>query len=715
MPDPRGAFQNQQYRLMRNSALTKNPIPFALLIGLVGLFIFVLPQVASAKEPWEPIPAEDLAAKECQSYPGSSAEFLFEHRMLNGSGNGQQMEEDLQTFAPPSANQTMQFYQRIKIYSAKGATDAGVLGIEYPDEHQVWNLAARVTKPDGGEKHYTKKDFTESIVAKKGADKVKKLTIAIPDLGSGDILEYIWTQSVSNQVNSYQWWYCQRTLPVREFVFWVKSSGQDCSLSWFNVSHAEIASKGKYKGRLVIRDLAPYEDEPLRPPERDVRGWYLVFYKDSFLRYYNEKDELLKLISLEYEEDFRLRTKPNGAIKAKAAELTKGLSSDEEKLKALYNFTQGSVTNFDYFKSAELLAAKEKLDKKDREQLPDKTLTLRTGYTAQVNDLFASLAKAAGYDVRLAWSASRYSTLNVKHQNGWLFLNDRVVVIRLKDASRYYAPGDFYVPAGMLHRSNEAAPCLILDANKVIFETNPIATADKSPVQRKGRFTLDAEGNLEGEVELTMFGHAGASRKQDWAGKQLEEIETDFRQAITERMAAAEVSDLKWENLLGNTLPLIARYKIKVPAYADLAGSKAIFSPNVFEHGAKPVFTSEKRKCAIYFPFAWSERDDIEIALPEGYTLDAGSAPTNVGDILGAVGVSYKAGFKSKSRKIVYQRNFALGGDGSIAFQAQSYPALKQIFDAINRSDEHTIVIKQIEPAPVSAPAPVAAPEPAAP
>ena len=170
------------------------------------------------------------------------------------------------------------------------------------------------------------------------------------------------------------------------------------------------------------------------------------------------------------------------------------------------------------------------------------------------------------------------------------------------------------------------------------------------------------------------------------------------------------MTDLKWENLKGNTLPLVARYKIKIPAYADVAGSKIIFPTNVFAHGSSAVFTTEKRVYPIYFDYAWSEHDDIEIALPEGYTLDAGSAPANIGDPGGVVGARYQLAFKSKSRKLVYKRDFALGGNGSIAFEAVGYPKLKHAFDSIQRSDEHTMILKPIPEAPAPASSPVVQP-----
>ena len=133
---------------------------------------------------------------------------------------------------------------------------------------------------------------------------------------------------------------------------------------------------------------------------------------------------------------------------------------------------------------------------------------------------------------------------------------------------------------------------------------------------------------------------------------------------------------------------------------------------NVFEHGAPAVFTSETRKHPIFFDHTWSENDDVEIALPEGYTLEAGSAPANVGDPKGTVGSTYQLAFKPKARQLVYKRYFAMGGNGAIAFQAVSYPQLKHFFDSIQRSDEHTLVLK---PKPAAPPEPPPAAPPSTP
>ena len=217
----------------------------------------------------------------------------------------------------------------------------------------MWNLAAQVTKPDGSKQVFGKTDFAESTVIKTASFKLKKLTLAVPGLGAGDVLDMVWSQSVDDIVNYSQWWFCQRTLPVREFVFEVASSKSDFSIMWFNVANAKIESARAGGGRLVVKDLAPFEEEPHSLPERDIRGWFVLRYTHPYMRWYNNEKGFWQELSSFLEEEFRLEIRPNEAIKAKSAELVEGLATDDEKLSKLYEFCQSRVTNFTYFDNAE--------------------------------------------------------------------------------------------------------------------------------------------------------------------------------------------------------------------------------------------------------------------------------------------------------------------------------------------------------------------------
>lgn len=641
----------------------------------VGLMLAGLP--VSAIEPWEPISPEDLAATECKAYPGSSAEVLLQRQTLNTS---------------VSDDQVASLYRQLKIYSPKGAQEEGVLKIYYAHDLLISNVAARLTKPNGAVTEFSRKDMVEDVAAKKGSTKLKTLTLVVPDLGAGDVLDMRWSETMLSHDAFHRWWYFQGSTPVRHFLFSVIESREDCILQAFNLPAPRSKPADRKKTQIELYDIPPFLTEPHMPPVRDVCGWFAVLNTPRYLRYRSEEG-IEQQYCKYWESSFRYLTKPNSAIKAKAAELVGGAGSDEEKLRRLYDFCQQQISNLSYLDSADIQKARKKMAEADWPQSAAETFAKKSGAGNHINDLFASLAKAAGFEVRLALSASRDATLHVQHSTGWAF-SDWLVAVRVQEAWRFYSPGDYFVPAGMLPSVNEGATSLLCEPKKLVCESNPRSSAAQTFVRRKGRFALDAEGNLEGEVEISLGGHAGINQKKTSLGERKETIDTAYRAEITRRLPSAEVGDIRWENLTGTQLPVVARYRLKVPAYADVAGSKIIMPANVFEHGAPAVFSSESRKYSIYFDYAWSEKDDIEIVLPAGFTLDSGSTPAAVGDTKQFVGTLYEIGYSRKLRTVVYSRDFALGGNGAIACKATSYPALKSLFDDIQRADEHTLVLK---------------------
>jgi len=674
-----------------------------LLIGIALLFLGLASASASSKSKWDPISAADLAATECKSYPGSGAEVLFHRNTLDSSRN-----DDWSTH-----------YLRIKIYSPKGAEEAGVFHVDYYSWQKVWDLAARVTKPSGASAEYGKDSFNDSVVFKTEDAKLKRKVLAVPNLEAGDVVEMQWVQTVSTQtasmIDSY-FWYCQEEVPVREYTFAVKASRSDFNIFSFNVAKTEAKKSANTQAQLVMRDLPPFEKEVAMVPMKDVRGWFILLYSHPYLRWFSKPDEIWKEISTEQEEDFRLMTRPGLIIKNKAREIIGAAASDEEKLAKLYAYCQDNVQNLSYFDSPDLQKAKKKLEgDADKKQSPDETLDRKFGYPHHINELFAALAQAAGYPVRLALCANRHNTLNIRNPKGWLFVNDDLVAVRVGADWKLYCPGDYYTPAGMIDRSNEFASYLRCEEDQAIFGQVPVSVADKSPVTRTAHLAIDADGNLEGDVEIRMGGHAGSSRKAKWADTQPAEIDQDFRTEITDRLPGAEVSDIVWENLRGNILPLIVRYKVKVAGYAEPAGSKLVLAPNYFEHKAAPLFSAETRQHPIFFDYARAEHDDIEIRLPEGFVVEAPSAPEEAGDLTNIMGVRYQLGYKRKKGLLNYHRDYALGGNGAIAFQAAAYPKLKALMDGIHQSDEHSLVLKPA-PRPIGPPAPPApTPAPATP
>ena len=663
--------------------------------AIVGLLFLAVSRTGWAKDKWDPVAPADLAAKESTTSPGADVEILLSRQVLEAY----------------LAESTLDHYVRAKIYTAKGAEDWGRYRAEMPPHSRVKNLAGRVIKADGTIIELQKADFQESVLLKYDNEKWRQTAFAFPNLAPGDIVECRWTEAFSTWLSSYQS-FCQETFPVREFRFRIENFPSAYWCEWRNCTGAQLDTKDGTKMTLVVRNIPPFDKEDNMPPEWDFRGGLLLIPNN---RDYTNT-ELWREYSSYWDDGFRLDTRIGG-LKHKAMALIAGAQTDDEKLRRLYDFCQQEIGNLKSSDTAEVKALREKRenDNDDQSQTATQTLEKRLGWPYEINFLFAGLARAAGFEVKRAQSASRAEVMNVRTEKGWAFLGNTGVAVQVGGTWRYFSPGSYWVPYGMLNWTDEGVTALLCDDSKVIYETTPATGADKSQANRKARLALDSEGTLDGEIDESFTGHEGIAYKARYADKAADEIDRDFREELTKRLPTAEISDLQWGNLRTHEFPVTLHYKVHVPGYAEQAGKRLVVAPGYFETGRPAKFTAESRRLPIFFPFAREEHDDIELVLPEGFELDHPSAPASVGAQENTIGARYVIGYKPKHRTLSYRRDFVLGGNQAISFQTESYPVLKKRFERLYQSDTHALILKVKAEAAVTpvAPATDAKPTPA--
>ncbi len=663
--------------------------PRGLLTWALGCAAALLLAASASARSWEPIAPADLAATESKSAPGADLEYLLVHFTLNGADNAN-------AFSSEGGTLWLEHHVRAKIYTQKGCDRRSLFKFGYNPRTPVREIAARVVKPDGSEVEVGKKDIFETTTFKKGGTEERVVSFALPNLSPGDVVEFRYVRVLAHSDYSYLTFDCQQEEPVREFTFNVLRALSDWNALWFNLKDAETKP-----GRSVtFRNLPAFRPENDMPAERDFRGWMVCVFSHPYFRQHSA-DDVWQDIGSYYADAFKAASKPTSELKARAEAIVAGASSEEEKLTRIYDYCQTEVSNLDWFETPELLAAEEKRNKSEHAQSAKTTLQLKTGNTEDINLLFAGLARAAGYEVRRALHADRDVLGLVRSPRGWLFMNRHSVAVKRGETWTFYSPGHYTVPAGLLSIRDVPVTTWICDSNKSFFQSTSAARADDSPALRKGRFTLDEEGTLEGEVEVSYAGHPAVELKGRWWGKPIQDANDFERDALTQRLPGAEISDMTWENLSSRAMPVIQRYKVRVPGYAEVAGTRLILGPSFFQRGIGPRYTAEARAFPIVFDYALRQSDDVEIVLPEGYTLDGGTAPANVADPQGIIAATYSLRYKGKARTLIYRRDVSVGGSGNIAFDAVSYPILRGLFAGIARSDDHRLVFKPT-PAPAA-------------
>jgi hypothetical protein len=162
-------------------------------------------------------------------------------------------------------------------------------------------------------------------------------------------------------------------------------------------------------------------------------------------------------------------------------------------------------------------------------------------------------------------------------------------------------------------------------------------------------------------------------------------------------MSTADLSDIKIENVTEPIKPFVYAYHVRVPGYAQRTGKRLFLQPGFFSHGVGPVFATNERKHDIYFKYPWSEQDEIAIELPAGFALDNADAPAPITPELthNICAQAITIAVSKDNTTLVYRRNFFFGGGGNILFPASNYPAVKQLFDNIQKANDHTITLKQ--------------------
>ena len=274
------------------------------------------------------------------------------------------------------------------------------------------------------------------------------------------------------------------------------------------------------------------------------------------------------------------------------------------------------------------------------------------------------------------------------------FLSSYDIAVKVGTQWRFFDPGNRYVPFGMLVWWEEGVQALIPDSKEPAWAPTPISRPEQSLRKRTAKLRLLEDGTLEGDIQIEYTGHFAVSQKEYHDGLTVAEQEQDVTETLTNRLSTAQVSNIKLESVKDTIKPLIVRYQVKVPQYAQRTGRRLFFQPGFFEQGEPQTFSSSTRKYPIYFDHAWSEQDDVTIELPGGYDVENPETPSDVraGEL---AGLQIRMSLPSP-RTLHYERKFSFGGGRrSTLFPAAEYNNLKQLFDAFYERDSFALTLRE--------------------
>lgn len=661
------------------------PRPFPLLLVVVCFGLCAFAQALAGGDDWRPIDPAELAAKVPVVEKDADAEALFWEVSVADEVDG------------GTVRTVFRHYLRIKIFTERGRESQSKIDIPYYSNWKVSDIAARTVTPDNRTIELKKEDVFERTIVRVSGLKIKAKSFAMPGVEPGSIIEYRWREVRNDRLANYIRLQFQRDVPVQLVKYYIKP----LSLPEFPYGmrakpfHGQNTPFVKEKNGFystTMEKVPAFREEPQMPPEDQVRPWMLVYYsEDKKLtpeKYWKEKGK-------EFHEAFKSRTRMSDEVKKAATDAIGDAATPEQKLQRLFEFCRSKIKNVN--DDASGMTEEERAKLKENKS-PAETLKRGMGTGQNIDFLFAAMATAAGFDVRMANLADRSDTFFDPGFADDYFISTYDIAVRVGDTWRFFDPASTFVPHGMLRWQEEGQEALISDPNEPTWATTPMSPPEKSLEKRTGKFRLLEDGTLEGDVSLEYTGHLAYDKKEYNDDDSPTQREKTLREGVKERLSTAELSDIKIENVTDPIKPFIYAYHVRVSGYAQRTGKRLFLQPGFFTRGIGALFSATERKHDIYFHYPWSEQDHITIELPAGFALDNADAPAAITPAMtqNICEERIKMAVTLNGRTLIYDRAFFFGGGGAILFPARSYTSLKGLFDKINQANDHTITLKQI-------------------
>jgi len=645
---------------------------FILIALLVAPISPMLHGVSAAGEEWRPVESADLALKAAVVEPNADAEAIFWDIRVDDGG-----ENDL----------VLSHYVRIKIFNERGREKYSKIDIPYINGVKIKDVAARTIKPDGTIVELAKTDIIEKTVVKASGLKLRTKTFAFPGIEPGAIIEYKWKEVRSNSSANNLRLQFQRDIPVQSVTYHIKPAGSSVmDVRPFNMDEPRFVKEKNGFQVATVKNMPAFREEPMMPPEDSVRSWATVKYLTIFslLLGYN-------MLAAQIYVGFKPYLKVDKEIKQKVAEITAGVDSAEEQIDKLFEFCRNNIKNTS---DKSLGYTEDDIEKLKENKKPSDTLKRGIGPGIDINLLFAAMVNAAGYEARVALLPDRGERLFDRDVVIPGALRPSNIAVRFGDTWKFFDPGLQYIQPGMLRWQEEGVDALIVDEHSV-WVTTPVTEAQKSKEKRSAKLKLDENGTLEGDITVEYSGHLAVERKvlnDDDSPVQREE---NLKEMVKSRLSSAELTNIVIENATDPVKPFIYKYHVRVPEYAQKTGKRLFFQPGFFTKGVSALFSAGTRRYPIYFHYPWSEEDKITIDLPQGYALDNADRPAPI-----SAGPTSKheinMGVTTDQATLHYNRSFYFGTATLLLYGVDKYDVLKQLFDEVNKADNHMITLKQV-------------------
>ncbi|HJS00666.1 MAG TPA: DUF3857 domain-containing protein [Flavobacterium sp.] len=370
-------------------------------------------------------------------------------------------------------------------------------------------------------------------------------------------------------------------------------------------------------------------------------------------------------------EDFGPELNKTGYFEDDLKNLLTGLNTTEEKIWAIFNHVKSNV-NWNNYHGYGCDNGVRKAYKEKTGNIADINLMLtamlrHSGLTA--NPVLVS-TRSNGIALFPTRTAYNYVIAAVETPNGYILL----------DASDKFAAPNV-LPLRVL---NWKGRLIRKDGSSEEINLMPKKNSNDTVLMT---YSINADGKVTGKTKRLCADYNGMITRNNISKLK----EDEYLEKLENQYAKIEISDYSKTNEKDILSPMIESYSFTGNNLCELIGDKMYINPMLFFTKSKNPFKQEVREYPVDFSFPFTDKYNISIQIPDGFTVESLPTPSRLTmeNNLGNFNFNIAANGNSLQLSISQQINEAI-------VTPDKYDMLKEYFKAVVAKESEKIVLKKI-------------------
>jgi hypothetical protein len=331
-------------------------------------------------------------------------------------------------------------------------------------------------------------------------------------------------------------------------------------------------------------------------------------------------------------------------VKETTGEIIKGLTTDEEKVKKIFQWVQDNIR---YIAFENGIAG-------FKPEKAQEVLRKKYGDCKGMANLLTNMLRSINLDARRCWIGTKHIVYNYSTPS--LSVDNHMICAWMKNGKPVYLDAtEKYIGYGEIAERIQGKQTLIESGNNYLLETVPVETHLQNTATESRKFTVDGN-NLKGHIVQVWKGE-----NKEWLLSALNEIKQDkqenaLKQFLAEGKLNFEISNLKIDNLSNYNADLKVEYDVLWKDVLSVFDKEAYLEIDNRRNLEDFKIDTTRRKLPYWFDFKNNLVFETEIQLPTD------KIPTNLPEKLQIKqpGYSFVASYSNPPGKIVYKNEIIL-------------------------------------------------------